>query len=236
MTNMLKYTLFLLAFALDPAAIASPNPTSRLKAAEPSSLPADWRQPLTLMKDSAPELTAQAEPQGNPAALSGVPSEAEKTAELAKEAQNPIANLISLPFQNNTNFGDGPKGQRTKIVLNIQPVIPVPLSKDLLLVTRTILPYIYQPTSASGNEGEFGLCDINPSFFLVPRTTSKITWGVGPSFVLPRPHNRSPARANGALAQPVSSWSPQSTLCSALWPTMSGPLLDQGIASRSISF
>jgi hypothetical protein len=143
---------------------------------------------LTLAKESAPELTAQAEPQGDPArpaAPSGVPSEAEKAAALAKEAQNPIANLISLPFQNNTNFGSGPKGQRTQNVLNIQPVIPVPLSKDLLLVTRTIVPFIYQPTSASGNEGEFGLGDINPSFFFVPRTTSTITWGVGPTFVLP---------------------------------------------------
>jgi hypothetical protein len=185
---MIKYTLFLLLFALAPAAIASPNPASRFKSAEPSSLPVDWRQPLTLMKESAPDLTAQAEPQvgpARPAAPSDVPSEAEKAAALAKEAQNPIANLISLPFQNNTNFGVGPQGQRTQNVLNIQPVIPVPLSKDLLLVTRTIIPVIYQPTSASGNEGEFGLGDINPSFFFVPRTNSKITWGVGPTFVLP---------------------------------------------------
>ncbi|MCP9874691.1 hypothetical protein [Synechococcus sp. Cruz CV-v-12] len=65
---------------------------------------------------------------------------------LAKEAQNPITNLISLPFQNNSNFGVGPKGQRTQNVPNIQPVIPVPLSKDLLLVTRTIVPYLHQPT------------------------------------------------------------------------------------------
>lgn len=185
---MLKHKLFLLASALAPASIVGPNPTSQLNASEPSGLPADWRQPLTLAKEPAPELTAQAEPQGDPArpaAPSGVPSEAEKAAALAKEAQNPIANLISLPFQNNTNFGYGPKGQRTQNVLNIQPVIPVPLSKDLLLVTRTIVPFIYQPTSASGREGEFGLGDINPSFFFVPRTTSKITWGVGPTFVLP---------------------------------------------------
>jgi hypothetical protein len=133
-------------------------------------------------------LTAQAKPQGDPAmpeAPNSVSSEAEKAAELAKEAQNPIANLISLPFQNNTNFGVGPQGQRTQNVLNIQPVIPVPLSKDLLLVTRTIVPVIYQPTSASGNEDEVGLGDINPSFFFVPRTKSNITWGVGPTFVQP---------------------------------------------------
>lgn len=185
---MLKYALFLLVFALAPAAIASPTPPRPAKAAEPSRLPADWHQPLMLSKESAPVLTAQAESQSDPAmpaALSSGPSEAEQAAALAKEAQNPIANLISLPFQNNTNFGYGPKGQRTQNVLNIQPVIPVPLSKDLLLVTRTIIPVIYQPTSASGREGEFGLGDINPSFFFVPRSKSSITWGVGPTFVLP---------------------------------------------------
>jgi hypothetical protein len=188
MVNIFKHVHFLLAFALAPAAIASPNPRSAGKPAEPSGLQADWRQPLTLAKESAPVLTAQAESQSDPAmpaAPSSGPSEAEKTAALAKEAQNPIANLISLPFQNNTNFGVGPQGQRTQNVLNIPPVIPVPLSKDLLLVTRTIVPVIYQPTSASGNEGEFGLGDINPSFFFVPLTKSNITWGVGPTFVLP---------------------------------------------------
>jgi len=173
---------------LAPASIAGPNRTSHLNAAEPSGLTADWRQPVTLPKESVPALTAQMEPQGTsemPAASRSGPSAAESAEALAKEAQNPIANLISLPFQNNTNFGVGPQGQRTQNVLNIQPVIPVALSKDLLLVTRTIVPYIYQPTSASGNQGEFGLGDINPSFFFVPRTTSAITWGVGPTFVLP---------------------------------------------------
>ena len=185
---MLKHTLFPLALALAPPSIAGPNHPSHLSAAEPTVLTADWRQPVTLSKESVPALTAQVEPQGTaemPAASRAGPSAAESAEALAKEAQNPIANLISLPFQNNTNFGVGPQGQRTQNVLNIQPVIPVPLSKDLLLVTRTIVPFIYQPTSASGREGEFGLGDINPSFFFVPRTTGKITWGVGPTFVLP---------------------------------------------------
>lgn len=184
----MRHSILLLAVALAPVAIASPSGASRIKAAAPSAIPVPLRQPVRLDLDRTPASLAQAEPQGDPAmpaTPSGVPSEAEKAAALAKEAQNPIANLISLPFQNNTNFGYGPKGQRTQNVLNIQPVIPVPLSKDLLLVTRTIVPFIYQPTSASGREGEFGLGDINPSFFFVPRTTSKITWGVGPTFVLP---------------------------------------------------
>jgi hypothetical protein len=180
--------ILLLAFGLAPAAIASPNAASSIKAAKPASLPTDWLQPITLAADSIPGHLVQAKPQDNPAmpaAPSDVPSESRQTADLAKEAQNPIANLISLPFQNNTNFGLGPQDQRTQNVLNIQPVIPVPLSKNMLLVTRTIVPYIYQPTSATGNEGDFGLGDINPSFFFVPRTKSNITWGLGPTVVLP---------------------------------------------------
>jgi hypothetical protein len=148
----MKHSILLLAFALVPAAIASPNPASRIKAAEPSAIPVPLRRAVTLDQVRTPASLAQAEPQGDPAvpAPSGGPSEEEKTRELAKQAQNPIANLISLPFQNDTNFGVGPEGVRTQNVLNIQPVIPFPLSKDLLLVARTIFPVINQPTSPTG--------------------------------------------------------------------------------------
>ena len=51
-------------------------------------------------------------------------AQAEMSAEeLAKLAQNPVANMISVPFQNNTNFGVGPDNAM-KDVLNIQPVSP----------------------------------------------------------------------------------------------------------------
>lgn len=109
---------------------------------------------------------------------------AESVEELAKKAQNPIANLISLPFQNNTNFGTGPL-DRTQNILNIQPVIPFDLSKDWLLVTRTIIPVVYQPEPPQGGGGTFGLGDLNPQFYFVPKTDSHITWGVGPTLVFP---------------------------------------------------
>jgi hypothetical protein len=82
--------------------------------------------------------------------------EAEKAAALSKEAMNPIANLISLRVQNNTNFGAWPQGQRNQNVLNIQPVIPVPLGTDRLMVARKIILSIDQPPSAAGKEGWFG--------------------------------------------------------------------------------
>lgn len=109
--------------------------------------------------------------------------------DLATAAQNPIANLISVPFQNNTNFGLGPNNDQTQNVLNIQPVVPIPLTEDLLLVTRTILPIVAQP-DASGSGTVWGLGDLNPTFFFVPATRGNLTWGIGPTMVLPTATDR----------------------------------------------
>jgi hypothetical protein len=110
----------------------------------------------------------------------------EKSAEeLAKLTQNPVANLISVPFQNNFNFGIGPK-HATQWVLNIQPVIPITLNEDWNLITRTIVPIIYQESSADGVPYASGLGDINPSFFFSPvKPWHGIIWGFGPTFTFP---------------------------------------------------
>jgi hypothetical protein len=124
--------------------------------------------------------------------------------ELAKLAQNPIANLISVPFQNNTNFNSGPL-DGTQNVLNIQPVIPFGLSKNLNLITRTILPVVTQPGTTPGQSSVTGLGDLQWSGFVSPKaakngfvygggmivqapthTDSRLGnghWGVGPSAV-----------------------------------------------------
>jgi hypothetical protein len=69
--------------------------------------------------------------------------------ELAKLAQNPVGNLVSVPFQNNANFNAGPQSG-TQNILNIQPVIPIDLNKDWNIITRTIVPLIWQPEFAPG--------------------------------------------------------------------------------------
>jgi len=112
------------------------------------------------------------------------PSAADQAAELQKETQNPVANLISVPLQNNTNFNYGPFN-RTQDVLNIQPVIPVHLTKDWLLINRIIQPIIWQPYPNQNTGGEYGLGDMNPTFFLSPAKPGKLIWGVGPAFVIP---------------------------------------------------
>lgn len=108
----------------------------------------------------------------------------ESNSDLAKKIQNPIADLISIPFQNNTNFGIGPN-HRTQNVLNVQPVVPFNLSADWNLVTRTIMPIIKQPNLTTANEDTWGLGDVNFSAFLSPANSGSILWGFGPNILLP---------------------------------------------------
>lgn len=106
------------------------------------------------------------------------------TEALAKEAQNPVAKLISVPFQNNFNFNVGPNNA-TQYILNIQPVIPIGLNEDWNLITRTIIPIINQPSPAPGVRSASGLGDINPTFFLSPAKSGKLIFGLGPTITLP---------------------------------------------------
>ncbi len=104
--------------------------------------------------------------------------------ELRMAAQNPMAELISFPIQNNTNFNFGPL-EKTQNVTNIQPVIPFKLNDDWLLISRTIVPLINQPEFFKGQDSKFGLGDINQSLFLGPSRPDKFIWGVGPIFLFP---------------------------------------------------
>jgi hypothetical protein len=114
-------------------------------------------------------------------------TEAEKAAEtekLQRETQNPVANLISVPFQNNFNFNTGPE-RVTQWICNFQPVVPIKLNDDWNLITRTIVPIINQPSLAHGVSSAFGLGDINPTLFLSPGKPGKLIYGFGPTFTLP---------------------------------------------------
>jgi hypothetical protein len=133
-------------------------------------------------------------PEGTQVASQETPAAAANSDELRKAAQNPVANLISVPVQNNNNFGIGP-ADRTQDVLNIQPVIPFSVSKDWNLITRWIMPIIFQPLPVpqppgppEQQTGVYGLGDMNPSFFLSPKK-GKIIWGIGPTFVFPTATN-----------------------------------------------
>ena len=108
---------------------------------------------------------------------------AQDTEALAKASQNPIANLISLPFQNNTNFKVGPFN-RPQDILNIQPVIPMPLGSDWNVISRTIVPLMSQP-SPIFNSDINGIGDITQSLFLSPSHPGALIWGVGLVYTIP---------------------------------------------------
>lgn len=106
-----------------------------------------------------------------------------ETKSLARAAQNPVANMISVPLQNNFNFGLGEK-DTMGYTLNIQPVIPVKLNDTWNLVSRIVIPITYLPELTEGGKDYFGLGDINPQFYCAT-TAGKLIWGVGPQFLFP---------------------------------------------------
>ncbi len=104
--------------------------------------------------------------------------------ELARKSQNPIANMISVPFQYNLSPQTGPY-ERPLHVLNIQPVMPFQLNENWNIIARTIIPVISQPQFISGQGRETGLGDINMTLFFSPRKAEKLIWGIGPVFQFP---------------------------------------------------
>jgi hypothetical protein len=98
--------------------------------------------------------------------------------DLAKLAQNPIGNLISVPFQNNTNFNVGPQ-RGVQDILNIQPVIPFSVTADWNIITRTIVPVIFNPTLGPNSGAVNGLGDVQLSGFLSPAVPGNWIWGIG---------------------------------------------------------
>ena len=119
--------------------------------------------------------------------------------------QNPVGDLISVPFQNNITFPIG-EFSRIQDVLNIQPVVPIHVSEDWLVISRWITPVVYQPNlgsacragspiageicelreaNSAASGGANGLGDLNPSFFLSPVHPGWLIWGIGPTFLMP---------------------------------------------------
>jgi hypothetical protein len=106
--------------------------------------------------------------------------------DLAKKLSNPIASLISVPFQFNYNGGLGPLGKGSQYYVNLQPVIPFKLNEDWNVISRTIVPFIDQHDIFPGAGTQTGLGDTTQSFFFSPsHTVNGFTWGFGPALLIP---------------------------------------------------
>jgi hypothetical protein len=137
------------------------------------------------------------------------PNDGAKTqdsASLAKASQNPVSSLISLPFQNDATFNNGPEDAFVN-VLTIKPVIPMGVTENWNLINRAIIPVVYQSEAHQGQTtigeviipggttefvlpgqelgSEFGLGDIIYQGFFTPAKSGKFIWGIGPQVNLP---------------------------------------------------
>jgi hypothetical protein len=132
---------------------------------------------LALSLSGAP---AWAQAPADQAAAGQAPSDTD----LAKQLSNPVANLVSVPLQFNWDQGVGPDHD-TRMTMNFQPVVPIPLNDNWNLIARWIMPYVAQPRLSDTTVPTSGLSDVVASLFFSPAKPKRFIWGVGPVFLLP---------------------------------------------------
>jgi len=112
------------------------------------------------------------------------PTRAQESSDIAKQAQNPIASLVSVPLESDFNPHTG-VDREDSYVFEMKPVVPFRLSNDWNLITRTIIPVIQVPDLAPGVHGTGGLGDVQESLFLSPTKVGPVIWGAGPVISFP---------------------------------------------------
>ncbi|OGR31577.1 MAG: hypothetical protein A2139_13925 [Desulfobacca sp. RBG_16_60_12] len=115
--------------------------------------------------------------------------------ELARHLNNPVGPVWNIVTQNNWYFQKGfpSTAYRVQYVLNFQPVLPIPLTRELNLVMRPVVPLESNPYASGLSlhplgvdwSRTAGLGDITLEPFLVPNWKPWLIFGAAPSLVLP---------------------------------------------------
>jgi hypothetical protein len=136
-----------------------------------------------------------------------LPVFAQDTPSVAREAKNPLANLINLQFLYDANLNIGSEA-KTQDVFTLQPVIPFSVSANWSVITRTILPLITQPGLSAGEGRTRGPGDTQFSAFLSPARAGRLVWGIGPVFQIPSASNEALGQGKwGAGPTAAAQWS-----------------------------
>lgn len=121
-------------------------------------------------------------------AVPGAAAEPYDPVDVGQAVVNPFSNQIVVPLTLNWDKGGGPGGDGNSFVFEIEPLVPIRLSENWALISRTTLPFVVQSHIADGPPtDETGIGDIMQSLLLSPRHEigGWLSAGVGPAFLIP---------------------------------------------------